>query len=37
VKLLESDRAAKALAEEVLGNAKGHLEALEELTEQPAA
>lgn len=37
VKLLANDRAAKALAEEVLGNARGHLESLEELTEQPAA
>lgn len=36
VKLLGHDRAAKALAEEVLGNARGHLQALEELNNQPA-
>lgn len=33
---LARDRAAKALAEEALGNARGHLESLEELTQQPA-
>jgi hypothetical protein len=37
VKLLEQDRASKALAEEVLGNARGHLEALDELNKLPAA
>ena len=37
VDALARDRAAKALAEEVLGNAKGHLESLEELNHAPAA
>lgn len=35
VHALARDRAAKALAEEVLGNARGHLESLEELTAAP--
>lgn len=37
VAALARDRAAKALAEEVLGNAQGHLESLEELAQAPAA
>ena len=37
VDALARDRAGKALAEEVLGNAKGHLESLEELNAAPAA
>jgi hypothetical protein len=35
VNALARDRAAKAIAEEVLGNARGHLESLEELNQQP--
>src|SRR5262249_10499764 len=34
---LRTDLPAKALAEEILGNARGHLESLEELRKQPAA
>jgi hypothetical protein len=34
---LKSDPTGKALAEEVLGNARGHLQSLEELPAQPAA
>lgn len=37
VTALGRDRAARALAEEVLGNARGHLESLEELTPQATA
>jgi hypothetical protein len=34
--VLQSDPAGRTLAEEVLGNARGHLESLEELQGQPA-
>jgi hypothetical protein len=34
---LKGDAAARTLAEEVLGNARGHLESLEELLKQPAS
>jgi hypothetical protein len=37
VALLSSDRHARELAEEVLGSEKAHLEALEELTREPAS
>ena len=33
---LQNDSAGRTLAEEVLGNARGHLESLEELRKQPA-
>jgi hypothetical protein len=33
---LQNDPAGRTLAEEVLGNARGHLESLEELCKQPA-
>jgi hypothetical protein len=33
---LKTDPTAQSLADEVLGNARGHLESLEELTKQPA-
>src|SRR5262245_20979210 len=33
---LQNDPAGRALAEEILGNARGHLESLEELRKQPA-
>lgn len=34
---LKADATARTLAEELLGNARGHLESLEELLKQPAA
>jgi hypothetical protein len=36
VRELEHDPAAKAVAEEILGQAKGHLDSLVELTREPA-
>jgi hypothetical protein len=36
VRQLDHDPEAKAVAEEILGQAKGHLESLQELTREPA-